>query len=66
PETVLHFLLVCPHYECARTQLRHPLKRRTCQIATLLADPTCAKHALAYINEVGRFRQTQGDLIPPK
>ncbi|KAF8443291.1 hypothetical protein L210DRAFT_805538, partial [Boletus edulis BED1] len=65
-ETVLHFLLECPHYARARDQLRHRTRGKSRRIEALLADPACVKPALTYINATGRFRKTHGDLTPPK
>ena len=65
PETTLHFLLECPHYESPRAQLRRKLHRKARNISCLLAEGACIKHTLKYIHDTQRFQKTHGDLSPP-
>ena len=65
-ETVLHFLLKCPHCEIHCAQLRHKLQQKARNIACLLADPKCLKSTLSFIHATGRFRTTHGNLDLPR
>ena len=65
-ETVLHFLLECPHHETHHVQLRHKLQQKARNIACLLADPKCLKSTLSFVHATGRFKTTHGNLDPPR
>jgi hypothetical protein len=64
-ETVHHFLLSCPVYECHRRDLFFKLKRGSRSLFTLLAHPHAIKHVFKFIGKTRRFKATLGDLDLP-
>ncbi|KAF5386072.1 hypothetical protein D9615_002179 [Tricholomella constricta] len=57
PETVRHFLLVCPHYQFERHHhLRRNLRRKAESLSHLLSSPDALKHLLRFIHATKRFK----------
>ncbi|KIJ63740.1 hypothetical protein HYDPIDRAFT_58177, partial [Hydnomerulius pinastri MD-312] len=55
PETVEHFLLVCPQYVRERQMLRNALGRNANSMLFLLTQPTAVGPLIRYVNSTGRL-----------
>ena len=64
-ETLLHFLLFCPHYIFARQILTTALRRDASSIPYLLGNRKGIPHLLRYVDSTNRFHRTLGALRPP-
>ncbi|OAX35582.1 hypothetical protein K503DRAFT_696727 [Rhizopogon vinicolor AM-OR11-026] len=64
-ETVHHFLISCPFYQCERHILVNALGRKAFSISYLLTDPN-ATHLVRYINASGRLKTTFGEVLLPR
>ncbi|PIL24746.1 hypothetical protein GSI_12632 [Ganoderma sinense ZZ0214-1] len=64
PETVLHYLLVCPAYANARDRYLSGLGRRSRDLSTLLGTPDAWEPLLRYVGSTRRFAHTFGDVAP--
>ncbi|KAF8077563.1 hypothetical protein FPV67DRAFT_594 [Lyophyllum atratum] len=59
PETVRHFLLVCPHYQFERHRhFRRPLKRKAESLSYILSSHDALVHLIRYIHATKRFKTT--------
>jgi hypothetical protein len=65
PETVLHFLVKCPHYRHERQILRQKLKNKADSIKYLLSEKDALEPLLKYIHSTARLRHTFG-VVEPK
>ncbi|KAG2739481.1 hypothetical protein P692DRAFT_201678915, partial [Suillus brevipes Sb2] len=61
-ETVIHFLLSCPHYARARHALTNALHRRASSLPYLLSNSKATTPLIRYVNSTGRLRSTFGDV----
>ncbi|KAG2043623.1 hypothetical protein BDR03DRAFT_852050, partial [Suillus americanus] len=64
-ETVLHFLITCPHYARARHILTSALRRRASSISYLLSSPKASAPLIRYVHSTGRLKSTFGN-VPPQ
>jgi len=62
PESVHHFLFVCPRYNRERFILEQDLGRKAYHAAHLLAHPKARAHLLRFINETTRLKMTFGEV----
>ena len=62
PETVHHFLFVCPRYDWERFILERDIGHKTFHTAYLLTHRNAGKHLLQYINETMRLKPTFGEV----
>lgn len=62
PETVHHFLFICPRYDRERFILERDVGRKVYHIAHLLAHPSARAHLLRYINKTTRLKMTFGEV----
>ena len=65
PETVAHFLLVCPTYSLHRAVHYRSLGYSGRTLATLLNSADAVHPLFQYINVTGRFRSVFGSLDAP-
>ncbi|KAH9847031.1 hypothetical protein C2E23DRAFT_704729, partial [Lenzites betulinus] len=65
PETVHHFLLVCPTYALHRAVHFMPLGFSGRTLATLLNSKDALRPLFTYINATGRLRTVVGALVGP-
>ena len=63
-ETVLHFLLICPHYAGARRLLQSRLRRDASSIPFLLGARKGIPHLLRYVSNSNRLTTTFGEVRP--
>jgi ribonuclease HI len=64
-ETLIHYLLFCPHYDSARSLLTAALRRDASSIPYLLGDRRGIPHLLRYADNTNRLRATFGEVRPP-
>lgn len=64
-ETMLHFLIICPHYARAHHILTSALRRRASSIPYLLSNPKASAPLIHYINSTGHLKTTFSD-VPPQ
>lgn len=64
-ETVLHYILSCPHYARARHILTSTLRRSASSLSFLLSNQKASAPLIRYINSTGRLKATFGDVPPP-
>ncbi|KAJ6479669.1 hypothetical protein C8R45DRAFT_800021, partial [Mycena sanguinolenta] len=55
PESVPHFLLICPAYRPARLRLMLRVKSARLSLRTLISSKSEAAPVLAFVRETGRF-----------
>ena len=65
PETVAHFLLVCPTYSLHRAVHFRPLGHSGRTLTSLLNSADAIRPLFGYINATGRFRSMFGSLDAP-
>ena len=63
-ETVLHFLLTCPHYANARRLLQSKLRREASSIPFLLGTRKGIPHLLRYVSNSNRLKTIFGEVRP--
>ena len=63
-ETVVHFLLICPHYVGARRLLQSKLRRDASSIPFLLGTRKGIPHLLRYVSNSNRLKTTFGEVRP--
>jgi len=64
-ETILHYLLECPHYAGARRLLQARLTRRdSSSIPFLLDNRKGIPHLLRYVSDTNRLKATFGEVRP--
>ena len=56
PETVCHFLLICPHYQNEHHRLRRKLRQKAESISFILSNPITSKPLLSYIHATKHFK----------
>ena len=56
PETVTHFLLHCPHYQCEHHLLQCKLRRNADSVPYLLSSPIALKPLLRFIDSTKCFK----------
>ncbi|KAG2044165.1 hypothetical protein BDR03DRAFT_805028, partial [Suillus americanus] len=61
-ETVLHFLVICPHYARARHILTSALRRRASSLPFLLSSPKASAPLIHFVNSTGHLWPTFGDV----
>ncbi|KAG2361321.1 hypothetical protein BDR07DRAFT_1287558, partial [Suillus spraguei] len=64
PETVQHFLLLCPHYAHECHALMTALKRQVSSITYLLTNPKATTYLICFVNSTGRLKPMFSD-VPP-
>ena len=64
-ETLLHFVLFCPHYEEARQHIRDIINRQKNVLAYLMGKREGIPSLLCYIGTTGRMIQSLGNVTPP-
>ncbi|KAG2047703.1 hypothetical protein BDR06DRAFT_896920, partial [Suillus hirtellus] len=64
PETVQHFLLLCPQYTCEHHTLSNILKHKVLSMPFLLSNKKAMNHLIYYINSTGCLKLTFSD-VPP-
>ena len=62
-ESVKHFLLDCPYYQCERHALRTKLRRNADSLSFLLSSPVAIKPVLKFVHATGRFKSHFGKSI---
>eukprot|EP00918_Siedleckia_nematoides_P067420 GHVU01146787.1.p1 GENE.GHVU01146787.1~~GHVU01146787.1.p1 ORF type:complete len:468 (+),score=28.56 GHVU01146787.1:74-1405(+) len=62
PETVFHYLMMCPVHKGPRASLRRNFSNRDWNLSSLLNRPESLEHLARYINTTGRFQHVMGDL----
>ncbi|KAG2069079.1 hypothetical protein BDR04DRAFT_1102316 [Suillus decipiens] len=63
-ETVIHFLLSCPHCARARYVLTSVLRRRASSLSFLLSHPKACTPLIRFVDSTGRLRSTFGNVSP--
>ena len=63
-ETLLHYLLECPHYAGARRQLHARTGRRSSLIPFLLGNRNGIPHLLRYVGNTNCLKATFGEVRP--
>ena len=63
-ETILHYLLECPHYAGARRQLHTRIGRISPVIPYLLGNRKGIPHLLRYVSNTNRLKATFGEVHP--
>ncbi|KAF8154759.1 hypothetical protein B0H34DRAFT_615375, partial [Crassisporium funariophilum] len=59
PETVQHYLLLCPHYQHERHRhLRRTLGRKAESLPYILSSPDALAHLLRFVHATKRFNTT--------
>ena len=64
-ETILHYILFCPHYESARSYIREIINKERNALAFLLGKRDGIPPLLRYVGATKRFQSTFGDVTPP-
>jgi len=62
PETVHHFLFICPRYNRERFILERAISQKVYHAAYLLTHPDARVHLLCYINETTQLKMTFGEV----
>jgi ribonuclease HI len=65
-ETLLHYILFCPHYDTARSNIRGIIQKEKNAIAFLMGNRRGIPPLLRYIGETKRFHTIFGDVTPPR
>jgi hypothetical protein len=63
PETVFHYLMLCPKHNKARRDLRRHAPKATGDIAKLLTPGPHTKHLVTYIRDTKRFRSNRKNVV---
>ncbi|PIL37604.1 hypothetical protein GSI_01298 [Ganoderma sinense ZZ0214-1] len=66
PETVLHYLLVCPAYANVRSHYLSGMGRRSRDLSALLGTPDAWPPLLRYVGATRRLAHTFGDVAPQR
>ena len=64
PESIFHFLLICPHHASARRPLLAVLGRHAMSIPFLLGTKTGIPYFLRYVADTKRLKTTFGEIRP--
>ncbi|KAF9232503.1 hypothetical protein BU15DRAFT_8806, partial [Melanogaster broomeanus] len=62
PETVEHFLLICPHYARERQALRSALGRVASSLPFILAQTRACEPLIRFVNNTKRLNDTFGNV----
>jgi len=63
PETVLHYLFICPEHAAARSHLDNTLGRDSRDLAAILKDKKKIQALLKYISRTKRLKAAFGDVL---